>query len=72
MGVSAKVGDGHDDQVDPTVSEYYIPERIVGSRGDYYHQSGKRLAEYKARLTEATERSDDDAQLKKGRRDPVP
>lgn len=46
-------GDGYVRKMVRTVSEYNIPERILGSREDY-HQTRKRLAENKTRLVEAT------------------
>ncbi|MEP5046706.1 MAG: hypothetical protein ABJ006_00020, partial [Balneola sp.] len=51
-------GDDYDEEVDPAVSEYNIPERMMILR-ENYHQTRKRLAEYKkTRLSEGTERSD--------------
>lgn len=41
--------DGYDGEMNQTVSVYIIPERMMGLREDF-HQTRKRLAEYKVRL----------------------
>ncbi|MEP3733697.1 MAG: hypothetical protein ABJN02_17335 [Lentilitoribacter sp.] len=54
---SGRFGPGYDEGVDPTVTDCHIPEEMV-RLGEGYQQTRKRLAEYKVRLAEATERSD--------------